>query len=232
MALKTYLYRAEGVTDADLVSLLAAGAGATVGTPVNQTLVPITVDEIHKDDLDDAMASLRYSYVAEYTDPAPIVARRNYGVLVSDPVGTTPGAGDYYYNSSLQMEMQYDSLRSKWLSVESTQFTFGRDGNTMIGQYYRSSADGRVMSDTIGWQAVRSGTVVSLGFTRSDTSSATFEIVADGTGIGEVSTSAASGRDVSLDADFTFNQILAARNKSTGDTTRNVVAWIRVRWRS
>ena len=32
MAIKTYLYRAAGVTDADLVPLLATGAGATVGS--------------------------------------------------------------------------------------------------------------------------------------------------------------------------------------------------------
>ncbi len=231
MAIKTYLYQAEGITDADLVPLLAGGAGAVVGVTVNGTLVPITVDEVHKADLDEAMASFGYAFDSEYTDAAAIVGRRDYGVLAIDPTGTTPGAGDYYYNSSLQMEMTFDGLRSKWLSTESTQFAFGRQGNVAPGQFYRT-VDGQVMSATLGWLAVRSGTVVSLGYTRTDSDAATFEIVADGTQISILASAAIAGRSVVLDADFTFNQVLAARNLSSGATTSDVVAWVRVRWRT
>jgi len=230
MAIKTYLYRAPGVRNADLVPLLAIGAGASVGTPLNDTLTPITVDEVHKPDLDDAMASLGYEFVSIYTDPAPIVGRRDFGVLAANPVGVVPGAGDYYYNSSLQMEMKYDSLRSKWLSVESTEFTFGRNGTTNAGQYYRT-ADGRVMTSTLGWYAVRSGTIVSLGYTRANALAVTFELTADGAAIATLASSATSGRSISLSSDFTFGQILGARNQNPGNVTTEVTGWVRVKWK-
>jgi len=230
MAIKTYLYRAAGIVDADLVPLLAGGAGATVGTPINDTLTPVTVDDSHKQDLDDAMASLGYNFVAEYTGPAPITTRMDWGVWPTDPSGITPGPGDYYYNSSLQMEMQYDPLRTKWLSSEAIDFVFGRNGNTNVGQYYRT-VNGRVMSASLGWYAVRSGTVVSLGYTRGDSDAATFEITANGAQIATVASAATGGRDITLDADFTFGQVLAARNQAGGSVTSDVTGWIRVKWR-
>lgn len=230
MAIKTYLYRAPGVRDADLDPLLAAGANPSVGIPLNDSLTPVTVDEVHKADLDDAMASLGYEYVSEYTDPSPIISRRDFGVLGVDPVGVSPNPGDYYYNTSLQMEMKYDSLRSKWLSVETAEFIFGRDGRTNTGQFYRT-ADGRVMSSSLGWHAVRSGTIVSLGYTRDNNDVAVFEVTADGGAVASVASSTAKGRNITLNADFTFGQVLAARNQLGGNPTSNVVAWIRVKWR-
>jgi hypothetical protein len=166
---------------------------------------------------------------AATTYPLPGGGRTDYGALATDPVGV-PSAGDKYYNTSLQMEMRYDSLRSKWLSVESTDFQFGRNQNTAAGQYYRT-IDGRVMSSTLGWYAVRSGTIVSLGYTRTDADAATFELVADGVAIGTVASAATGGRDITLNADFTFGQILAARNQFGGNTTSDVVAWVRGKWR-
>lgn len=155
--------------------------------------------------------------------------RTDYGALATDPVAV-PADGDKYYNTSLQMEMRYDALRSKWLSVESTEFLFGRDGNTNLGQYYRTS-DGRVMSAALGWYAVRSGTVVSLGYTRTDADAATFEITSNGATIASVASSATGGRDITLNANFSFGQVLAARNAAAGNVTSDVVGWIRVKWR-
>ncbi len=104
---------------------------------------------------------------------------RNYGKLGTDPaIGPAATDGDTYYNTALRMPMVYDGLRSKWMSVESNEFTFGRNGHTAVGQYYRT-VDGRVMSSTLGWYAIRSGTVVSLAYTRTDIDAATFEIVRD-----------------------------------------------------
>lgn len=230
MAIKTYLYRAPGVGDEDLDPLLAVGANPTVGPPLNDSLTPITIDDSDKADLDDAMESLGYEYVSEYTDPAPIVGRRDYGVLATDPAGTTPGPGDYYYNTSLQMEMKYDSLRSKWLSVETTEFIFGRDGATNIGQFYRT-ADGRVMSPSLGWYTVRSGTVISLGYTRGNAVAATFEITANGVAISSLVSASSAGRSITLNDDFTFGQVLGARNRNPGAVTTEVTGWIRVKWR-
>jgi len=155
---------------------------------------------------------------------------RNYGKSATNPVAPAPTDGDIYYNTALRMSMTYDGLRSKWLSTESCEFHFGRDGNTPSGAYYRA-ADGRVMSATLGWLAVRSGTVVSLGYTRTDSDSATFDIVADGASITTIGSSATSGRDVTLNADFTFNQVLAALNQAGSNTTSNVIAYLRVKWR-
>jgi len=231
MAIKTYLYQAAGVTTASLTPLLAMGAAPVVGAPLNETLVPITIDDSHKADLDDAMGSLGYLYIREYVGGVPIVAREDYGVLTANPVGAVPGPGDYYYNSSIQMEMKYDSLRGKWLSVDSTRFTFGRNQNTQPGQYYYT-VDGRVMSAALGWYAMRSGTVVALSYTRSDVDAADFEVTANGVTIASVASAAVGGRDITLDADFNFGQVLAARNGAAGNATRHVVASIWVKWRS
>lgn len=154
---------------------------------------------------------------------------RNYGKAMANPTVPAPTDGDIYYNTALRMQMSYDGLRAKWLSVESNEFHFGRNGTTLDGAYYRA-ADGRVMSDVLGWYAVRSGTVVSLGYTRSDSDAATFEVTADGATIASVPSSATGGRDIVLNGDFTFGQVLAARNQAGGNTTSNVVAYIRVRW--
>jgi hypothetical protein len=165
---------------------------------------------------------------AATTYPAPS-GRTDYGTLATNPAGV-PNDGDIYYNSSLQMEMRYDAFRSKWLSIESTEFIFRRDGNNAPGQYYRT-ADGRVMSATLGWYAVRSGTIVSLGYTRTDADAASAEITANGGTIASVASAATGGRDITLNADFTFGQVLAARNAAAGNTTSNFVGWIRVKWR-
>jgi len=65
MAIKTYLYRASGIRAVDLTPLLAVGASPTVGAPLPDALIPITIDDSHKEDLDDAMASFGYAFVAE-----------------------------------------------------------------------------------------------------------------------------------------------------------------------
>lgn len=166
---------------------------------------------------------------AATTYALPGGGRQDFGTLVADPVAV-PGAGDKYYNSALQMEMRYDSLRTKWLSVESAEFIFGRNQNTAPGQYYRT-ADSRVMTPTLGWYAVRSGTVVSFGYTRSDADAATFEITADGVTVASLASAATSGRSVVLNSNFTFGQILGARNQNPGNTTSDVTGWIRVKWR-
>lgn len=155
---------------------------------------------------------------------------RNYGKSATNPAAPAPADGDIYYNTALRMQMVYDGLRSKWLSVESCEFHFGRDGATAAAQYYRA-ADGRVMSSTLGWYAIRSGTVVSIGYTRTDSDAATFEIVADGTNVVTVASTATGGRDITLNGDFTFGQVLAARNAAGGNATSDVIAYIRVKWR-
>lgn len=178
-------------------------------------------------------ATLSVDTVAEATAGNGVVVNgiRNYGKSAANPAAPAPADGDTYYNTVLRMQMTYDGFRGKWLSVEAESLHFGRDGNTRAGQFYRA-ADGRVMSSTLGWYTERSGTVVSLTYTRTDADAATFEIVADGVAVAAVASAATKGRDISLNADFTFGQILAVLNQAGGNTTSNVIAKIRVRWRA
>jgi len=184
--------------------------------------------------------TLSVDNVAEATAGNGVVVNtiRNYGKAAADPAGPpAPADGDTYYNTALRMNMVYDGSRSKWLSVESAEFHFGRDGVTAVGQYYRA-ADGRVMGPTggaafLGWYAIRSGTVVSLGYTRSDSDAATFDVVRGGVSIATVASAAIAGRDITLNADFTFGDVLAVLNQAGGgnNPTSDVIGWIRVKWR-
>jgi hypothetical protein len=155
---------------------------------------------------------------------------RHYASSAVDPVLPLPADGDVYYNTVLQMMMQYDGIRAKWLSITSQEFTFGRNGNTPAAVYYRT-IDGRVMSSTLGWYSVRAGTVVALGYTRSDADAATFEIDANGVSIETVASAAAGGLDNSLDGDFAAGVVLAVQNALGSNVTSDVIAYIVVRWR-
>jgi len=231
MAIKTYLYRASGLTAADIEPLLAVGASPVVGAPLPDALLPITLDESHKEDLDNAMADFGYAFVAEYTGAAPLTSRRDFGVLAADPTSPAPINGDMYYNSTLDMEMRYDGSRSKWLSVEAQRFTFGRNGNTRADQFYRT-VNGRVMSSALGWRAGHNGTVVDIQYTRDDADAATFEVLASGGSIGTLASIATNGGDPNFDSDFNANQVLAVKNQAGGNTTSDVVGWIKVKWRA
>lgn len=149
----------------------------------------------------------------------------------SDPVSPTPVAGDRYYNTVLGMWMTYDGTRSKWLSEESAWFQTGRNGNTAPGSYYRG-INGKTFEDDIGYPSLFAGTIVGFGYTRADTDAATFEIRADGVAAATVASSAVSGTDTSLDADFTQGQVLNVFNASGGNATSNVQAWVRIKWRA
>jgi len=159
------------------------------------------------------------------------VGLRDYGSSATDPTSPTPADGDTYWNSVLKMQMCYDGGRSKWLSVNTSELAFGRSGNTGDGAYYRGTGNGS-FSATLGRKAEHNGTVVSLTYTRSDTDTATFEAVADGVAIGTVASSAIGGKDLTLDGDFTADQVLGARNQTGGNVTNKVQGWIVMRWRA
>ena len=177
-------------------------------------------------------ASLSVDTITESTVGNGVVVNgvRNYGKSATNPVAPAPADGDTYYNTVLRMQMTYDGFRSKWLSVEAETIQFGRNQNTNAGQYYRA-INGRVMSATLGYYAERSGTVVSLTYTRTDSDAATFEVTSNGSTIASVASSATGGRDVTLNGDFSFGDILAARNAAGGNPTSNVIAKFKVRWR-
>ncbi len=229
MAIKTYLYRPEYIAQVDLEALLAVGASPVIGTPTSQNLLPVTIDDSHKVDLDEAMATFGYVFVAEQTGTTG-TSRRDYGVLLADPIDPPPSAGDMYFNGAMQLEMRYDGVRGKWLSSDGSEFLFGRNGPKAAGSYY-NTVDGRVMSATLGFYAVRSGTVLTLGYTRSNALASTFEIMRNGAVIHSVPSAAAAGRDIAINADFSFGDIIAGRNRNPGGVTTDVVGWLRMQWR-
>ena len=155
---------------------------------------------------------------------------QHYTSSATDPTAPAPSDGDRYYNTALDMEMRYDNTRTKWLSVESSVMEFGRNGNTGGGSYYRGPGN-RAYSSASGRTAEFNGTIVSVSYTRTDTDSATFEVTANGTGIATLASSAAAGKDVTLNGNFTADQVLAVKNQTGSNTTRNVLGWIRIKWR-
>jgi len=156
-----------------------------------------------------------------------------YGAGAGPPTATTSGFqnGDKFFDTDLEMEMRYDSTRSKWLSVEAMYIQYGRNGNNGVGVYYRG-IDGRVMSSTNGYHMPYDGTVVGLGYTRDDTDSATFDVVEGGTSRATLASTAVSGRSNALDGDFSQGGVLAVVNQAGGNTTTNVMGWVKVKFRS
>lgn len=156
-----------------------------------------------------------------------------YGSSAGLPTATASGFqdGDKYYDTNLDMEMRYDATRAKWLSVETMTLMFGRDGNTGAANYYRGGADGRVMSSTLGYIMPFAATVVGIGYTRTDSDAATFDVVEGGTSRATLASAATSGQSRALNGDFAQNGILAVRNQAGGNTTSNVIGWVQVKYR-
>jgi hypothetical protein len=135
---------------------------------------------------------------------------KHYASSATDPTSPSPAEGDRYYNTTLEMEMRYDGSRSKWLSVESTTLVFADEGNLPSGSYMNMGA--LRTSAARGYKAPFNGTVVGLSYTRDDSDAASFAVTSGGTTFSTVATSATSGRDNTLNDDFTQDAILAVRN--------------------
>jgi len=155
-----------------------------------------------------------------------------YGAGTGAPTARSGGFqdGDKYYDTNLDMEMRYDATRAKWLSVEAMYIQFGRNGNTAVGSYYMGP-DGKVMSSTSGFAAPYAGTIVGLGWTRSDTDAATFDVVEGGTSRATVAHSAVSGTSNALNGNFSAGGVIAVLNQSGGNVTSDVMAWVKLKWR-
>jgi len=139
--------------------------------------------------------------------------------------------GDTYFDTTLGMDMRYDSSRSKWLSVDSMFMPFGRQGINAVNVYYRGT-DSQVMSATNGWVMPYAGTVVGLGYTRDDTDAATFDVVEGGTSRAVLASSAVKGKANNLNGDFSADGVLAVMNQVGGNPTTNVLGWVKVKFRS
>jgi hypothetical protein len=135
------------------------------------------------------------------------------GSSPTDPVGTFVG-GEMYFNTVLNRLMYYDPSRSKWLSVDAASMLFGRQGFTAAGSYFRT-VDGLTFTSTLGFNALQNGTVVGFGYTRDNTSSATF-----------------GGTTDAFDLDFNQGDILGIRNKTGGNNVQRANGILIVKWRA
>jgi hypothetical protein len=170
--------------------------------------------------------------VSSGTEKVQIDNITHYGKSATNPTARAGGFqdGDLYYNTALHMQMAYDSSRAKWLSVQSETFSFGRNGNTLAAGYYQGTGS-ISMSSTIGYTAENNGCIVAMGYTRSDVDAATFDIVEGGTSRATLASSAVSGSSATLNGNFSSGGVLAVQNQSGGNTTSNVLGWVKVKWR-
>lgn len=142
-----------------------------------------------------------------------------YGALTTDPVNTTPNAGDKYYNTVLNHEMFYDASRSKWLSVALLFEGCGLNGTTNPGGFYRRFNGMGLDLDTGPF--IPKGTIVALSFGTTTSVNHTFEVLVGGSVIASL---VSNGQDVAysntINADFNGGKF-SARNASTSSITNN-----------
>jgi hypothetical protein len=127
------------------------------------------------------------------------------------------------------MEMRYDDSRSKWLSVEAIMIDVSDQGTLNSGSYFQVGT--LRMSATRGFVALFDGTVVGLGYTRTDTDAASFAVTEGGSTISTVASTATSGKDITLNDDFSQDGVLAIRNDGANAMSDGIV-WARVKWRA
>ena len=154
---------------------------------------------------------------------------KHYANSTTDPTAPAPAEGDRYYNTTLDMEMRYDSTRSKWLSVETCIINASDQGTLNSGSFFQVGT--LRMSSTRGYTAMFDGTIVSLGYTRTDTDAASFAVTSGASTIASVASTAISGQDTTLDGDFVQGAIVGIRNDGANALSNGIV-WCRLKWRA
>lgn len=161
-------------------------------------------------------------------------SQKLYPPAATNPVSPAPADGDLYYNTSLNMLMEYDGSRTKWLSVETASLPFGRNNNTGAGAFFRS-VDRVPFTATRGREAEFAGTFVSIAASRSDSDVVTIEATINGASAASTQLTLGAGittnRDVTLNSDFVAGDILGARNAPGGNGIRNTQGWLRYKYR-
>lgn len=142
--------------------------------------------------------------------------------------------GDLYYNSVLDMTMQYDINRLKWLSVETAELHFGAAGTTPPGSGF-SGSSGLGFTSIVGRYAEHSGTVVSMTYAKTDLANTTFLVTADGSTAISTVPSFVEFRSSSLDLndDFSANTVLGVANSPIAPSASvdNIMGTVRIKWR-
>lgn len=143
----------------------------------------------------------------------------------------TYSTGDQFYHflGSAAYNLYYDQGRNKWLSEDSIYVYFGKNGVTAVSQFYRG-VDGLLMSATSGIPMPFNGTIVAMGYTRSDSDNANFEITSNGVTVATVNSTVVSGLSVNLNADVSSGNIIGVKNNGPNETS-DVMGWVKIKFR-
>lgn len=219
--------------DTTAVLLGTSVAGATASDDMNLLCVGTDIDSgvsecvaTIKGDGDMAISG-DLSVTGAITSTNP----RDFGPLAGDP-SPTPVAvdGETYYNTDLDMRMQYDATRAKWLSIESAYIYFGRKGDVNAGTYFEGRGD-LFFTSTLGFVAAHNATVVELTYTRANTDAVTFNVYDDGSTSGaSLASTALKGKSTALDSDIAVDSVIGVFNSGANKAT-DVYGWVKLRWR-
>ena len=208
-------------TPATFISIHTAGIGATLLVEIFFDVIPNATDESTSDAL-----------IAAHTATGPtqnIVSNPLFvGTSAEILTITSPADGLTAFNTDDKFEYQYDSSRSKWLSVDTTVFQYGSNGsvenvNIRFNQMV-NSVSGPLMP--------RNGTVVSVtGFQDGGNATKAFEIHEDGVDIFSYALIASTLIDNNVNADFSSGTTLNVFISSAGGAVTDPTACVTVRWR-
>jgi len=246
----------QAITDSETTSLVYTASLAVPSTVTfwwdahaenNFDFLKFYVDEVFQDEITGEPAGYtQYSFSLpagtsalrwEYFKDSSTSELPDQGYV--DDFEITPilwSAGDLYYNSVLDMTMNYDSQRLKWLSVETAELPFG-GVSTAPGIYFSGSA-GVAYSDEIGRYTEYSGTIVSSTWTRSNfLTASSVEVTAGGTTITSVSVPIlfpARSSSLDLNDDISANVVLGVRNTAVLPTgsIENAMGIVRIKWKA
>lgn len=176
--------------------------------------------------------------IAEATANAgvSVAGRRHFGSLASPPSPAGGLAhGDQYFDTTIARDMFYDDLattgnRGKWLSKETFELEFNRNGNLGAGAFFRRGIP--IMAVGRGYTMKYDCTITEFEYARNDASAAAFEVVdQSGTVLINFPTAAASDSSISLDADASQGNVLAVRNAPGSTNINNGTGKFIARWR-
>lgn len=146
---------------------------------------------------------------------------KHYPSGAIDPAVPAPGAGDVYFNTAINEFMVYDAGRAKWLSAATGTVAAGRNGVTAGNVFYRGS-DGMVLDATTRGIPVPKGTLVEIGWSRTDAGASTLEVLVGGVVVGSLANAGPGGAiSTVVNGDFAAGN-MSFRNAFGSALTSNV----------
>jgi hypothetical protein len=164
--------------------------------------------------------------------------RRHYGSANTAPTSPLPVHGDSYFDTGISQEMYWDANRSSWLSVQTFELDFGRNGSVPKGGFFRTT-DSKAMSATLGEYALNNGMITQITLTRDAPITTPWEVyytvVRNGTTIAaelQLSGAVTSGL-TGLSGVFNAGEVISVKVNSTSpnDSTPGTIGKVYYKWR-